>query len=84
MNTLQKLKREAASFLNNKDRKNIDDLLKDTRKFMTNYEIYDTLKGIYEKRQREIRERELEQKFDPSKVTDADLENANVSKREFE
>lgn len=50
---------------------------------MYDFEIYELIKSFYDRRvnQAEFRKKEH---FDISKVKDHDLENSNVSKREFE
>lgn len=51
LNTLRKLKRTTASYLNYKDRVNMDDFIKELRQYMTqNFEIYEVVKSLYDKR----------------------------------
>jgi hypothetical protein len=57
-NTLRKLKREAAGYLNEKDDSIIQDFLKDMRTFIErDYEIFTLVKAMNERRQKEIQER---------------------------
>ena len=56
-NTLKKLRREASAFLNKRDKENITDFIKNMRHYLKSYELYDTTQALYEKKQREIKER---------------------------
>lgn len=86
LNTLRKLKREAAGYLNEKDHKIIDEFLKGMRTYIErDFDIYNVVKTMYDKRQEQIKERENQKPtLDVNKVKDRDLENASVSRREWE
>jgi len=51
LNTLKKLKRESAGYMNEKDDSVIDDFLKHMRDYISkDFDIYTTLKSMYDKR----------------------------------
>lgn len=52
--------------------------------YLRSFEIFELTKEIFTKRQQEIVDREKAKALDISKVRDRDLEDAGVSKREFD
>lgn len=85
-NMLRKLRREACGFLNNRDKDLAEDLLKNMRDYLRHIDLYEMVKGVYDKRQLEIKERRLTNNgiIEVDKVKEAHLEEAGVSKREFD
>jgi hypothetical protein len=85
-NTLRKIRREASGFLTKRDKEILADFQKNARNYLRHVYVYEMVKGMYDKRQLEIKERQRTNngiiRFE--KVTDANLEDAGVSKREFE
>jgi hypothetical protein len=85
-NVLRKLRREASGFLTKHDKEVLEDLQKNLRSYLRHVHVYEMIKGMYDKRQLEIKERERTNNgiIRLDKVTDRDLEDAGVSKREFD
>lgn len=55
------------------------------REYFRNNDLFEYTKSFYDKKQRDIKLRELYNEYlDVSKVTDDNLEDAGVSKREFD
>jgi hypothetical protein len=54
------------------------------RLYLNNFDVYAVTRYIFKKREREIKERENQKKVDFSKVTDKQLQQAKISKRDFE
>ena len=83
-NTIRKLKREAASFLNDKDRSLLNEFVRDMKKYLEDFENFQLMQEMYRKRLEDIAKREERITLNIDKVKDRDLEDANVSKREFD
>ena len=84
-NTLRKLKRDASAFLNKRDKELVADFNKNMRTYLRHVDLYELSKAIYDKRQRLMKDREMNKDIiDLSKVEHSQLEEAGVSKREFE
>ena len=83
-NTIRKLKREAASFLNDKDRSLLNEFVRDMKKYLEDFETFQLMQEMYRKRLEDIAKREERITLNIDKVKDRDLEDANVSKREFD
>lgn len=85
-NMLRKLRREARGFLTARDKELAEDLIKNLRDYLRHIDLYEMVKGVYDKRQLEIRERRITNNgiIDVEKVKEAHLEEAGVSKREFD
>lgn len=82
---MRKLKRVGAAFLNDTDRELMKDFLKHTRQYMRHYELFDFTKSFYDRRQKEIKDRELYcETLDLSKVNEAQMEEAGVSRKDLE
>lgn len=64
----------------------MEDLVKNMREYLRHYQIYEVIQGMYDKHELELRERRLTNNglLVLDKVTEAHLEEAGVSKREFE
>lgn len=56
-NTLRKLRREASGFLNARDQELMKDFMKNMRGYLRHIEVYELVKGFYDKKQREIHDR---------------------------
>lgn len=84
-NTLRKIRREGAAFLNNRDRTILKDFIKDMRNYLRHVDLYELTKGLYDKQKLEQKNRLLDNYgiIDLTKVTDKQLEEAGVSMREF-
>ena len=56
------------------------------RNYIRHVDVYEMVKGIYDKQQLELKERQLNNNgiIDLTKVTESHLEDAGVSKREFD
>ena len=85
-NTLRKLRREASGFLNSRDQELMKDLMNNMRGYLRHIEVYEMVKGFYDKRQREIHDRQIFNNgiIHLDKVKDSHLEQAGVSRREFD
>lgn len=85
-NTLRKLRRDASGFLTAHDKSNIKDYVTNMRDYVRHVDLYEQTKGLYDKRQQELKDRKLTNNgiIDVTKVTDKHLEAAGVSRREFE
>ena len=85
-NTLRKLKRDASAFLTQRDKDVIAEFVKNMRSFLRHYDVYQITKGIYDKREAKKLERQnlINGIIDMSKVTDRHLEDAGVSRKEFD
>lgn len=85
-NTLRKLRREASGFLNARDQELMKDFMKNMRGYLRHIEVYELVKGFYDKKQREIHDRQIFNNgiIHLDKVKDSHLESAGVSKREWE
>jgi hypothetical protein len=83
---LRKLRREAAGFLTVRDKEIAEEFVKNMRSYLQHIEIFEMVKGMYDKRQKEQRRAEIDNNglFDLNKVTLAHMEEAGVSLREFE
>ena len=86
LNTLKKLKRESAGYLHEKDDRVLDDLLKNMREFVCkDFNVFTVLKGMHDKREEQLRERKQPAwRLDLTKVKEADLGRARVSRKEWE
>ncbi len=58
-NTLRKLRREASGFLNSRDQELMKDFMNNMRGYLRHIEVYEMVKGFYDKRQREIHDRQI-------------------------
>ena len=58
LNTLRKLKRNYRGFLAKKDNTILKEYLDNMRKYMLNFDIYAITRQLYEKRQRELKDRQ--------------------------
>lgn len=85
-NMLRKLRREACGFLTARDRDLAEDLIKNLKDYLRHIDLFQMVKGVYDKRQLEIKERRLTNNgiIEVEKVKEAHLEEAGVSRREFE
>jgi len=85
-NVLRKLKREAAGFLNKRDKQLIEDFTKHPRSYLKHVDIFDQAKGMFDRRQKEQKLAELDNNglLDLTKVKPTHLEDAGVSLREFD
>lgn len=85
-NTLRKIRREASGFLTKHDKEVIEDLNKNLRSYLRHVHVYEMVKGMYDKRQLEAKERARTNNgiIRLDRVTDNHLEDAGVSRREFE
>lgn len=85
-NTLRKLRRDASGFLTGRDKQLAKDFTKNLRNYLRHIDLYEMVKGMYDKNQLEIRERRLTNNgiIEVSKVTEDHLDEAGVSKKEFE
>jgi hypothetical protein len=54
---LRKLRREASGFLNARDQELMKDFMKNMRGYLRHIEVYELVKGFYDKKQREIHDR---------------------------
>lgn len=85
LNTLMKLKREGSGFINEKDKGNVKELIKNMREYIYfSMDILETLRFIKKKRMEEEEGRKREDVLDVKKVTNGDLKENKVSKKEFE
>ena len=85
-NTLRKIRREASGFLTKHDKEILADFRKNMKSYLRHLNVYEMVKGMYDKRQLEAKERARTNNgvIRVEKVTDRDLEDAGVSRREFE
>ena len=85
-NTLRKIRREASGFLTKRDKEILLDFQKNLRSYLRHVNVYEMVKGMYDKRIYEQKERARTNNgiIRVDKVTERDLEDAGVSKREFE
>lgn len=85
-NTLRKLRRDASGFLTSRDKELMQELMKNMRGYLRHVEIYEMIKGFYDKRQRDIKDRQIFNNgmIRIENVTDANLREAGVSKRELD
>jgi hypothetical protein len=85
-NTLRKIRRDASGFLTKQDKEVVEDLKKNLRNYLRHVNIYEMIKGMYDRRTLEHKERARTNNgvIRVEKVTDGQLEDAGVSRREFE
>jgi hypothetical protein len=85
-NVLRKIRREASGFLTKQDKEVLADFNKNLRSYLRHINVYEMVKGMYDKRQLENKERARTNNgiIRLDKVTERNLEDAGVSKREFE
>lgn len=85
-NTLRKSRRDASGFLNARDQELMKDFMKNMRGYLRHIEVYELVKGFYDKKQREIHDRQIFNNgiIHLDKVKDSHLEKAGVSKREWD
>lgn len=83
-NVLRKLRREAASFINDKDRAIVKEYMENMAAYLNlDLENFQLIQNMYAKRQEDLKNRERDRAVNVHEVTDKDLKAANVSKKEF-
>ena len=85
-NTLRKIRRDASGFLTKRDKEILADFSKNIRSYLRHVNVYEMVKGMYDKREYDRKERARTNNgiIRVDKVSDRDLEDAGVSRREFE
>ena len=83
-NVIRKLRREAASYINDKDRAIVKDYIDNMKDYLSlDLENFQMIQNMYAKRQEDIKNRDKNAAFKIEDVTEKDLKAANVSKKEF-
>lgn len=67
---MRKLKRNNRGFLSKKDDTILQEFVDSMRTYLNHFELYATTKSLFEKRKRDIKEKENREKLDFTKVTD--------------
>lgn len=84
--TIRKLRREAKGFLTARDKQLLAEFNKSPRGYLAHVDVFEMVKGLYDRRQRELKDRALDNNgiIDTSKVTDSHLDEAGISRREWD